>query len=74
MDRANSGDHFDINGCILMAVSSIGTARKRKLRELFSIANEADAAPNLTSKDGDAVAAPLPELNFLLDSELLRYA
>ena len=58
---------------VLMDVSSIGTARKRKLRELFSVATEADAAPNPTYKDGDASAASPPELSFLLDSDLLRY-
>ena len=62
-----------MNIAMLMAASSIGTARKRKLRELYSVATEADAAPNPIFKDGDATAASPPELSFLLDSDILRY-
>jgi len=72
VDRADFLDHFSIHICILTTASSIRTARKRKLRELYSVATDSNAAPNPTSGDGNATSTLPPELSFLLDSELLR--
>ena len=61
---------------MLTIFSAIVSSRKRKLRELFAIATEADGIPNpnYDLTDPDAPPTTAAEAQFLLECDILRYA
>lgn len=57
-----------------MARSSIVTARKRKLRELYYTATERDASPTNNSAESSAPLATPTEIQFLQETDISKYA
>lgn len=53
--------------------SAIVTSRKRKLRELFAVATQADTLPDDGFANPDAPAATPAEWQFLQASDILQY-
>ncbi len=71
-ESAKFSRHFDIELVVLMAGSSIVRSRKRKLRELYAVATDADAVANLNKFDIDAPPSTPAETKFLLDADILQ--
>lgn len=58
---------------MLMTFSSIVRSRKRKLRELYALATDGDAALNTTAFDLDAPPSTQAETKFLIETDILQY-
>lgn len=71
-ERAIFSDANDVFFALLTASSAIVTSRKRKLRELFAVATQADGLPQDAFANPDAPAATPAEWQFLQASDILQ--
>lgn len=58
---------------VLTPLSAIVLSRKRKLRELFVVATEADGLPNVDLSNPDAPPTTPAEIRFLQECDILQY-
>lgn len=70
-EREKFCDHFDIDSMVLIFRSSIVTARKRKLRELYAVATESDGIPSYDTTSLDAKPPNAAETQFLFQTDIL---
>lgn len=70
-NRAIFSHHFDILFAMLTIGSSIVRSRKRKLRELYALATDSNAALNTTTLDLDAPPSTPAEKNFIVETDIL---
>lgn len=58
---------------MLMALSSIVTSRKRKLRELFAVATQVESLPHPVLTNPDAPTSTQAEWGFLQANDIFQY-
>jgi hypothetical protein len=71
-ERADFSDQNEVLFAMLTACSAIVASRKRKLRELFAVATQAESLPQDAFANPDAPATTAAEWQFLQTSEILQ--
>jgi hypothetical protein len=72
-ESAIFSDRNHVNFAVLTFSRAIVTSRKRKLRQLFLVATEADGLPSVDISNPDAPPATPAEILFLQGCDILQY-